>query len=122
MRGRSTIYGHPDAHPYQLFLHLNEVEHSRTKVRHPQTNGCTEKLNQTIQEEFYAVAFRKTLYTSLDQMQTDLDLFMKGYNETRTNQGKRCQGRTPMQTFVDGLDLYQKYVFENSMAAEVPTA
>jgi transposase len=120
---RGTEYcGHPDAHPYQLYLHLNEVEHSRTKARHPQTNGCTEKLNQTIQEEFYAVAFRKTLYTSLEQMQTDLDEFMKSYNETRTNQGKRCQGRTPMQTFTDGLELYQKYVFENPMAVEVQTA
>jgi transposase InsO family protein len=50
-------------HPYQLFLHLNDIEHSRTKARHPQTNGCTERLNQIIQEEFYAVAFRKTRYT-----------------------------------------------------------
>ncbi len=115
----SEYCGHPDTHPYQLFLHLNDMEHSRTKARHPQTNGCTERLNQIIQDEFYAVAFRKRLYTSLDEIQGDLDIFMKSYNETRTNQGKRCQGRTPIQTFLASLDLYQKYVLEYSSTSEV---
>lgn len=91
---------------------MNDIEHSRTKAYHPQANGCTERPNQIIQEEFYAVAFRKTLYTSLDQMQADLDAFMAMYNERRTNQGKRCQGRTPKQTWDDGCELYKKYVIE----------
>ena len=112
---RGTEYGGKlEQHPYQLFLHLNDIEHSRTKVRHPQTNGCTERLNQIIQDEFYSVAFRKTLYTSLDQMQTDLDVFMARYNNERTNQGKRCQGRTPKQTWDDGYELYKKYVIEKT--------
>lgn len=113
---RGTEYcGKPENHPYQLFLHLNDIEHTKTKVRHPQTNGCTEKLNQTIQDEFYAVAFRKTLYTSLDQMQADLDTFMDRYNRDRTNQGRHCQGRTPMETFVDGIDLYKKFVHKGDL-------
>lgn len=101
-------------HPYQLFLHLNDIEHSRTKARHPQTNGCTERLNQIIQEEFYAVAFRKTRYTSIAQMQVDLDTYMEEYNTRRTNSGKRCLGRTPKQTWDDGYDLYKKYVLDYS--------
>lgn len=110
---RGTEYsGKIEQHPYQLFLHLNDIEHSRTKAYHPQTNGCTERLNQIIQEEFYAVAFRKTHYKSLEQIQTDLDTFMTYYNEKRTNQGKRCQGRTPKQTWDDGYELYTKYVLE----------
>jgi transposase InsO family protein len=113
---RGTEYcGKPENHPYQLFMHLNDIEHTKTKVRHPQTNGCTEKLNQTIQEEFYAVAFRKTLYTSLDQMQRDLDAFMDRYNRERTNQGRNCQGRTPMETFADGIALYQKFVHKGDL-------
>ena len=100
--------------PYQLFLHLNGVDHSKTKVRHPQTNGSTEPLNQIIQDEFYKVAFRKKVYRSLEEIQGDLDIFMDEYNNDRTNQGKHCQGRTPLQTFEDGRPLYQKYVFENS--------
>jgi hypothetical protein len=118
---RGTEYGGKlEQHPYQLFLHLNDIEHSRTKVRHPQTNGCTERLNQIIQEEFYAVAFRKTLYTSIDQMQADLDVFMAYYNNDRTNQGKRCQGRTPKQTWDDGYELYKKYVIEKTEVTSEP--
>ena len=112
---RGTEYGGKiEKHPYQLFLHLNDIEHTQTKARHPQTNGCTERLNQIIQEEFYAVAFRKTLYTSIEQMQADLDVYMAYYNSERTNQGKRCQGRTPKQTWEDGYELYKKYVIERT--------
>ena len=112
---RGTEYcGRTETHPYQLFLHLSGIEHSRTKVRHPQTNGSTERLNQTIQNEFYKVAFRKKLYKSIEEIQSDLDSFMQYYNNDRTNHGKHCQGRTPMQTFEDGRPLYQQYVFENS--------
>ncbi len=113
---RGTEYcGRTETHPYQLFLHLSSIEHTKTKVRHPQTNGSTERLNQIIQNEFYKVAFRKKLYNSLEEIQIDLDEFMNYYNNERTNQGKYCQGRTPMQTLKDGRELYQKYVFENSM-------
>ncbi len=112
---RGTEYsGKLEQHPYQLFLHLNDIEHSKTKAYHPQTNGCTERLNQIIQEEFYAVAFRKTLYTSIEQIQGDLDVYMTKYNEKRTNQGKRCQGRTPKQTWYQGYNLYKKYVIEKT--------
>lgn len=104
--------GRPETHPYELFLHLNGIEHTRIKVRHPQTNGAVERLNQTIENEFYEVAFRKKLYKTIEDIQADLDEFMAWYNSERTNQGRYCQGRTPMQTFVDGLDLYQKYVYE----------
>lgn len=111
---RGTEYcGRIETHPYQLFLHLNGIEHSKTKVRHPQTNGSAERLNQIVQNEFYQVAFRKKIYASLEEIQADLDDFMKDYNNERTNQGKYCQGRTPMQTFLEGKPLYQKYVFEN---------
>lgn len=104
--------GRPEVHSYQLFLHLNDIEHTRIKIRHPQTNGAVERLNQTVQEEFYKVAFRKKLYRSIEEIQADLDVFMCWYNNERTNQGHYCQGRTPMQTFTDGLPLYQKYVYE----------
>ena len=105
----SEYCGNKATHPYKLFLHLNDIEHSKTKARHPQTNGATEKLNQTILNEFYKVAFRKKVYRSIEEIQNDLDAFMKGYNEQRTNQGRYCQGRTPMQTFLDSLPLCEQY-------------
>lgn len=110
----SEYCGKTEQHPFQLFLHLNDIEHSKTKAYHPQTNGSTEKLNQTIQEEFYKVAFRKTLYSSLDQIQADLDSFMRRYNEERTNQGKNCRGRTPKETLDAGYELYKKYVIDGT--------
>jgi len=111
----SEYCGRRDEHAYQLFLQLNEIEHTRIKVRHPQNNGAVERLNQTIQEEFYKVAFRKKLYRSIEEIQTDLDIFMSWYNTERTNQGRYCQGRTPMQTFMDGLELYQQYVYDKEV-------
>lgn len=110
--------GRKDAHPYQLYLALNEMEHTRTKARHPQTNGACEKLNQTIEREFYAVAFRKKLYSSLDELQSDLDDFMKNYNYERTNQGKRCKGRTPYETFIQGVEKYKEKVYEGNRETE----
>ncbi|RJX36304.1 MAG: hypothetical protein C4525_01075 [Desulfarculus sp.] len=68
-------------------MHLNDIEHTRTRVRHPQTNGAVERLHQTIQDEFYQVAFRKKLYHSIEEIQADLDAFMEQYNTERTNQG-----------------------------------
>lgn len=110
--------GRIENHAYQLFLHLNEIEHTRIRVRHPQTNGAAERLNQTIQEEFYKVAFRKKLYRSIEEIQTDLDEFMTWYNNDRTNQGRYCQGRTPMETFLAGIDLYRQFVYDEEVIEE----
>lgn len=107
--------GSKENHAYQLFLHLNGIEHTRIRVRRPQTNGAVERLNQTVQEEFYKVAFRKKLYRSIDEIQADLDDFMLWYNTERTNQGKYCQGRTPMETFIAGIDLYRQFVYDEEV-------
>lgn len=117
---RGTEYcGVQDQHPYELFCYLNDVEHSRTKARHPQTNGACERMNQIILEEFWQVAFRKRIYTTLEQIQTDLDAWLIHYNEVRTNQGKRCDGRTPMQTFLEAKPLCARYVPAQAAGAEI---
>lgn len=97
----SEYCGTPETHEYQLMLALEDIDHSRTKAKHPQTNGIAERFHKTVLMEFYKVAFRKKIYSSLDALQQDLDLWMKEYNEVRTHQGKYCYGRTPMQTFLE---------------------
>jgi len=97
--------GRQDRHHYELYLDFNEIEHTKTKARRPQTNGICERMHQTCQEEFYKVAFRKKIYPGVEELQKDLDSFMDHYNNERTHQGKRCRGKTPMQTFLDGLHL-----------------
>lgn len=110
---RGTEYcGRPDQHDYQLYLALNDIDHTKTKAKSPQTNGICERFNQTVQNEFYAVAFRKKIYTSIEEIQADLDRWMDRYNNNRAHQGKRCQGRTPMQTFEENLDLAKQKIWD----------
>lgn len=103
---RGTEYcGQREHHEYELYLAVEDIDHSKTKARHPQTNGICERFHRTMQEEFYSVAFRKKLYQGLDELQTDLDEWMAQYNEARPHSGKYCFGKTPMQTFRDSKHL-----------------
>jgi transposase InsO family protein len=103
---RGTEYcGQREHHEYQLYLAVENIDHSRTKTKHPQTNGICERFHKTVQDEFYSVAFRKKLYSSLDQLQVDLDRWLEEYNEHRPHSGKYCFGKTPMQTFLDSRHL-----------------
>jgi transposase InsO family protein len=110
--------GKPEHHEYELYLQIEGIEHSKTQVRHPQTNGICERLHRTMQEEFYAVAFRKKLYSNLDEMQLDLDEWMKYYNQDRAHSGRYCYGKTPMETFKESLILArQKMIGQSTPAA-----
>lgn len=106
---RGTEYcGKADQHDYQLYLAVNDIEHTKTKVKSPQTNGICERFHRTILNEFYQITFRKKVYETLDQLQADLDAWLIEYNQHRTHQGKMCCGRTPMETLVDGQTLWQE--------------
>jgi transposase InsO family protein len=109
--------GKPEHHEYELYLQIEGIEHSKTQVRHPQTNGICERLHRTMQEEFYAVAFRQKLYSSLDEMQQDLDEWMEYYNQERTHSGRYCYGKTPMETFKESLILARQKIIGQSTSA-----
>ena len=102
--------GKPEHHDYQLYLAIQNIDHTRTKTRSPQTNGICERFHKTVLQEFYQIAFRKKLYTTLEALQKDLDEWMDRYNRERTHQGKMCCGRTPMQTFLDAKTLWNEKV------------
>ena len=101
----SEYCGSRESHEYELYLDLENIEHSRTKTKSPQTNGICERFHQTIQNEFYASAFRRKLYESLEQLQADVDTWMESYNAERTHSGKYCYGKTPLQTFIEAAPL-----------------
>lgn len=108
---RGTEYcGKPEQHDYELYLALNDIEHTKTKARHPQTNGICERFHKTVLQEFYQVAFRKRLYRSLEELQQDLDLWIEIYNRERTHQGKMCCGRTPWATMLAGKEIWDAKV------------
>ena len=71
----------------------------------PQTNGICERFHQTLQNEFYANAFRRKIYHSLEELQSDVDAWIHHYNHDRTHSGKHCLGKTPMQTLKDSIPL-----------------
>lgn len=104
-------------HDYELYLTIENIDHSRTKVRHPQSNGICERFHRTIQEEFYAVAFRKRIYDTLQEMQNDLDHWTEYYNNQRPHSGRYCYGKTPMETFTESLTLAKQKLLNTGSAA-----
>jgi transposase InsO family protein len=109
---RGTEYcGRADKHDFQLFLAINDIDHTKTKVKHPQTNGICERFHKTILQEFYQVTFRKKVYASVDELQVDLDEWIDFYNTKRTHQGKMCCGRTPFDTMMEGKQIWKEKFF-----------
>lgn len=104
---RGTEYcGKVEHHDYQPYLAINDIDHTKTKAMSPQTNGICERFHKTILNEFYQVTFRKKLYQTLEELQKDLDEWLSYYNNERTHQGKMCNGRTPVETLIDGKRVW----------------
>jgi len=97
--------GNPERHEYELYLAVENIDHTRTKVKSPQTNGIVERFHKTLLDEFYRIAFRKKIYSSIDELQRDVDSFMNHYNTERPHQGRWCFGKTPMETFISSLPI-----------------
>lgn len=113
--------GKPEHHEYELYLSLEGIDHTKTQVRHPQTNGICERLHRTMQEEFYAIAFRKKLYDNLELLQKDLDTWMEYYNNERPHSGRYCFGKTPMQTFSESLPLAKDKMLNQNVDQNILT-
>ena len=66
---RGTEYcGKLENHLFQFYLSLENIDHTKTKAKSPQTNGICERFHRTIQEEFYAIIFRKKVFSSIEQL------------------------------------------------------
>ena len=100
--------GRVEQHDYELYLAVNDIDHTKTKAKSPQTNGICERFHKTLLQEFYQVTFRKKVYADIESLQRDLDAWVEEYNTERTHQGKMCCGRTPMQTLIDGKAIWKE--------------
>jgi transposase InsO family protein len=97
--------GNPERHEYELYLAVEDIDHTRTKTKSAQTNGICERFHKTVLDEFYRVALRKKIYRSIAALQADLDIWGDDYNRNRPHQGRWCFGKTPIQTFLDTIPL-----------------
>lgn len=95
-----TTHHQSKNHSFERLLQEIKIKHRLTRVRHPWTNGACERLNRTLLEEFYQVAFRTTIYKSVQQLNDDLNHYIEFYNCQRTHQGKRTQGKVPTQLYL----------------------
>lgn len=101
----SEYCGTLEHHSFELYLAVEGIEHTKTRAYRPQTNGICERFHKTIKEEFYDVAFRRKLYHTLDELQTDVDAWTHYYNTQRPHSGRYCFGKTPMQTFLESKHI-----------------
>ena len=109
--------GRPDKHPYELFLQLEGIEHRNTKVRRPQSNGFIERFHRTILDEHFRIMGRTKFYESIEEMQKDLDEYLKTYNQKRAHQGLNMNGRIPEQVFKEGLSKNKEVLISMEKAA-----
>ncbi len=108
----SEYCGSRERHEYELYLDLEAIDHTKTKTKSPQTNGICERFHQTIGNEFYASAFRRKVYRTLEELQADADAWVDEYNGKRPHSGKYCFGKTPLATFEDSKPLAHAKVLD----------
>jgi hypothetical protein len=99
----------------------HEIEYSKIKARSPRTNGICEAFHKPVLNKFYRITFRKKLYQSMQDLQSDLDDWFDEYNNERTHQGKRCDGKKPMQTFLDELELVNQKNLDTNFTRQFDT-
>jgi transposase InsO family protein len=113
----SEYCGNREYHEYELYLQVEGIEHTKTKTKSPQTNGICERFQRTVLNEFYQVAFRTKVYSSVEELQVDLDTWLSEYNDKRPHSGKYCYGKTPMQTFIDAIPMTREKMIGYESAA-----
>ena len=117
---RGTEYcGNREHHEYQLYLALEDIDHSKTRAKRPQSNGICERFHKTMLQEFYQIAFRKKIYNTIEELQADLDQWLKFYNEERPHSGRYCYGKTPMQTFNDSKEMAKQKMLDQLVHTKV---
>ena len=104
---------------YQLFLANKGIKHTRTKPRSPQTNGICERFIRTFKNEFVSVKLRSKMYSSKEEFQQDADIWLNYYNTKRTHSGKYCNGKTPIKTFFDSVELSKIIIVKKKIKVRI---
>ncbi|MSP03994.1 MAG: hypothetical protein EXR05_01830 [Acetobacteraceae bacterium] len=76
-------------------MQLEDIQHRKTRVRRPQSNGIDERLQRTLLDERFRVEGRRTWVEAIDEMQKPLDDYLATYNAKCPHQGRGLNGQTP---------------------------
>jgi transposase InsO family protein len=96
-----------EEHDFEALLFHLGVEHRRTRVKRPQTNGFVERFHRTILDEFFRVELRKYNFQTIEELEVALQEWIVYYNTKRTHQGYRNLGRTPYNVVEQSIAVRQ---------------
>jgi transposase InsO family protein len=95
-------------HPFEQLLFQLGLEHRRTRVKRPQTNGFVERFHRTVLDEFFRIELRKRHYGTLEDLEIALQEWICRYNVSRPHQGYRNHGRAPYTVVEEYLSAKQE--------------
>lgn len=93
-----------------IFLRIcneNQIEHRKTKVKHPWTNGQVERMNRTLKE----ATVNSFHYASHDELKQHLHAYLMAYNFAKRL--KAIKGKTPWQFILNQWTIHPEYFIFN---------
>jgi transposase InsO family protein len=92
---------------FQATIATLGARHSFIRAGRPQTNGCVERVQQTILDECWKPAFARYLIPKQTGLRLDLERYLRYYNTERAHTGRWTKGRTPDEV-LGKAKLWQK--------------
>jgi transposase InsO family protein len=83
------------AKTFQAHLAAKGLRHERIPARSPNHNSVCERFHGTILQECWRPAFHRRHFTSIRQLQAEVDAWLITYHHRRRNHGNYMAGRTP---------------------------
>jgi Homeodomain-like domain/Integrase core domain len=91
-----------EKHHFELYLLLNDIEHRKTVIHSPSTNGFVKRFGQICTDEFFTPSSKNHSYQSLEALQADFDRWLLFYNTQRPNNGFPNMGQCPQEIMSKG--------------------
>jgi transposase InsO family protein len=89
---------------FRAHLVAKGLRHERIPARSPNHNAVCERFQGTVLQECWRPAFHRRRFTSVRQLQAEVDAWLLDYHHRRRNHGDYMRGRTPHQV----LDNHRK--------------
>lgn len=98
---------HAFLHIFERVCNENHIEHRKTKIKHPWTNGQVERMNRTLKE----ATVNSFHYVSHDALKQHLHAYLMAYNFAKRL--KAIKGKTPWQFILNQWTIHPEYFILN---------